>query len=90
MNSIHETEIHFQKVGDAITLDKKQEANLSRIVQELVTNSIKHAMAQEIADELCVSIKTVETHHINLISKLRAGNSVGLIKNAIEKGLVKN
>jgi signal transduction histidine kinase len=52
MNSIHEPEVHFQQVGDAIALDKKQEANLFRIVQELVTNSIKHAEASEINIQL--------------------------------------
>jgi len=52
MNSIHKPEVHFQQVGDAIILDKKQEANLFRIVQELVTNSIKHAEAKEINVQL--------------------------------------
>ena len=52
MNSIHEPEVHFQQVGDTIDLDKKQEANLFRIVQELVTNSIKHAEAKEINVQL--------------------------------------
>ena len=52
MNSIHEPEVHFQEVGNAITLDKKEEANLFRIIQELVTNSIKHAQATEINVQL--------------------------------------
>jgi signal transduction histidine kinase len=52
MNSIHQPEIHFQQVGNAIALDKKQEANLFRIVQELITNSIKHAEATEINVQL--------------------------------------
>jgi len=52
MNSIHEPEIHFQQMGNAISLDKKQEANVFRIVQELVTNSIKHAEAKEINVQL--------------------------------------
>ena len=52
MNSIHDPEVHFQNVGDPIHLDKKKEANLFRIVQELVTNSIKHAEAKEINVQL--------------------------------------
>ncbi|WP_299764461.1 sensor histidine kinase [uncultured Dokdonia sp.] len=43
MNNIHKPKIEFQHLGDAIKLDKKQETNLFRIVQELVTNSIKHS-----------------------------------------------
>ncbi|MRI00786.1 hypothetical protein GH721_09635 [Kriegella sp. EG-1] len=52
MNSIHEPEISFQHLGNEIVLEKKQEANLFRIVQELVTNSIKHAEANEIHVQL--------------------------------------
>lgn len=52
MNAIHEPEITFQHVGEDIVLEKKQEANLFRIVQELVTNSIKHAAAKEIMVQL--------------------------------------
>ncbi|WP_396632864.1 sensor histidine kinase [Maribacter sp. R86514] len=52
MNAIHKPEISFQHVGDAIVLEKKQEANMFRIIQELVTNSIKHAEAKEILVQL--------------------------------------
>jgi signal transduction histidine kinase len=52
MNSIHEQSIDFQQVGISIEMDKKQEANIFRIVQELVTNSIKHAEASEILVQL--------------------------------------
>jgi DNA-binding CsgD family transcriptional regulator len=45
--------------------------------------------SQEIAEKLFISNKTVETHRMNLISKLGARNSVGLIKIAMEKGLLK-
>ena len=52
MNAIHKPEIMFQHVGEDIVLEKKQEANLFRIVQELVTNSIKHSDANEIIIQL--------------------------------------
>ena len=52
MNAIHEVKIEFQHVGNTIILDKKQEANLFRIVQELVVNSIKHAEGSEIDVQL--------------------------------------
>lgn len=52
MNGIHSPEITFQHLGNAIVLDKKQEANIFRIVQELVTNSVKHAEANEINVQL--------------------------------------
>ncbi|MBU2948591.1 response regulator [Zobellia uliginosa] len=63
-------------------LTRREKEVLTAISEELTTN--------EIADKLCISSKTVETHRMNLISKLGARNSVGLIKIAMEKGLLKN
>ena len=63
---------------------------LTRREKEVLTAISEEFTTQEIADKLCISTKTVETHRMNLISKLGARNSVGLVKNAIEKGLLKN
>ena len=53
MDDIHDENIHFQHLGDAFQLDKKVEVNIYRIIQELVTNSLKHANASEISVQLC-------------------------------------
>ncbi|WP_369992936.1 tetratricopeptide repeat protein [Winogradskyella sp.] len=46
LNETHSsTEIVFQYLGDAIAVSKKVEINMFRIIQELVTNSLKHAEA---------------------------------------------
>jgi DNA-binding NarL/FixJ family response regulator len=42
----------------------------------------------EIADKLFISIRTVDTHRRNLLEKLGAKNTAGLVKYAIQKGLV--
>ncbi len=63
-------------------LTRREKEVLIAISEELTT--------QEIADQLFVSVKTVETHRMNLISKLGARNSVGLVKIAMEKGLFKD
>ncbi|TBN00425.1 tetratricopeptide repeat protein [Hyunsoonleella flava] len=47
-NAIHDAKVSFQSIGSDINLSKKAEANIFRIVQELVSNSIKHAEASEI------------------------------------------
>ena len=52
MNDIHEPEISFQFLGNPIQLPKKIEVNLYRIVQELLSNSIKHAQASEITVQI--------------------------------------
>jgi DNA-binding NarL/FixJ family response regulator len=42
----------------------------------------------EIADQLCVSLSTVETHRRHLIQKLGVRNMAGLVKFAVKHGLV--
>jgi DNA-binding NarL/FixJ family response regulator len=54
-------------------------------ILELIANEFT---TQEIADKLFISNKTVETHRQNLMLKLGVKNSVGLVKTAIEKGLL--
>ena len=44
----HSQKITFQHLGDAVSMSKKEEINIFRIIQELVTNSIKHAEATKI------------------------------------------
>jgi len=48
MNTTHKPDISFQSIGDAIDLNKKIEVNIFRIIQELVTNAVKHANASTI------------------------------------------
>jgi DNA-binding NarL/FixJ family response regulator len=43
---------------------------------------------QEIADKLFISLRTVETHRLNVYQKLGVKNTAGLIKEASKRGLV--
>ncbi len=42
----------------------------------------------EIAEKLFISIRTVDTHRRNLLEKLQVKNTVGLVKYAIDKGVI--
>lgn len=55
-----------------------------REVLKLVAEGYKN---REIADSLCVSIKTVEKHRMNLMKKLDLHNAAALTAYAIENGL---
>ncbi|WP_074406223.1 tetratricopeptide repeat-containing sensor histidine kinase [Aquimarina megaterium] len=48
MDEIHPQNINFQHIGDPIQIPKSVEINIFRIIQELVTNSLNHAQANEI------------------------------------------
>jgi DNA-binding NarL/FixJ family response regulator len=56
-----------------------------REILKLITEGYRN---KEIADELCISLKTVEKHRANLMEKLDLHNVQGLTAFAIEKGLV--
>jgi len=59
----------------------KREREVLKLIAEGYTN-------KSIADQLCISIKTVEKHRTNLMEKLNLHNVQALIIFAIEKGLV--
>jgi len=54
-------------------------------VLKLITEEYSNA---EIAKKLFISIRTVDTHRRNLLEKLQAKNTAGLVKYAIDKGLL--
>jgi DNA-binding NarL/FixJ family response regulator len=45
--------------------------------------------AKEIAEELHISPRTVEAHRWNICQKVRAKNTVGIIKYALRAGIIK-
>jgi DNA-binding NarL/FixJ family response regulator len=61
-------------------ISKREKQILNLIVWEKTT--------QEIADELFISFSTVETHRKNLLSKLDVRNTAGLVRVALENGLL--
>lgn len=61
-------------------LSRREKEVLKLIAQEFTT--------QEIADNLYISLKTVESHRSSLLSKLNARNSVGLVRIALENDLL--
>lgn len=68
----------YQKPEEILT---KRELEVLKLVSEEFTS-------QEIADQLFISLHTVETHRKNLMSKLDVKNTVGLARYAIQHGLV--
>lgn len=66
--------------GDQVKLTKREVEILTLIAEE---NS-----NPEIAEQLFISIRTVDTHRRNLLDKLQAKNTAGLVRYAMKHGLV--
>lgn len=62
--------------------------NLTRRELDVLKAISEELTTQEISEKLFISPKTVETHRMNIMSKLGAKNSVGIIKRAIELDLL--
>ena len=60
MNNIHSQKITFNYLGDNVVLPKIVEINIFRIIQELVTNSIKHASANNIDVQLSIRENNIQ------------------------------
>ncbi|MBO9702168.1 MAG: response regulator transcription factor [Sporocytophaga sp.] len=56
--------------------------------KEVLQFVAKGFSTKQIADELGISIRTVESHRINMLKKLRVSNSAELIKKAIKLNLI--
>ncbi len=91
-------ESYFSKEVTASIMEglqkKKARANDYRLVElterekEVLVLIASEMTTREIADKLCVSHHTVETHRKNLISKLNVRNVTGLVKYAVQQGWV--
>ena len=61
-------------------ISRREKEVLKLIAQEFTT--------QEIANQLFISLKTVESHRSSLLSKMNARNSAGLVRIAMENNLL--
>lgn len=72
-----------QSQSSSIVLPK-----ISRREKEVLQLIVKEYTTQEIANELFISLKTVESHRSSLLSKLNVRNTAGLVRIAIEHKLI--
>lgn len=61
---------------------------ISRREKQILHLIVWEKTTQEIAEELFISFSTVETHRKNLLSKLDVRNTAGLVRVALENGLL--
>ena len=69
-----------KRTSQGVSLTKREVEVLALVAKEL-TN-------QQIADQLFISVRTVETHRINITQKLGVHNTAGLVKEAYRLGLI--
>ncbi|MBK5278311.1 MAG: response regulator transcription factor [Bacteroidia bacterium] len=78
----------YLKEKDGKGLPTKKTNELSKREEEVLTHIASGKSLKEIAAELFISIKTVETHKLHIQDKLGLTNTAQLVKYAIEHDLI--
>lgn len=78
----------LMKQRTASKQSKPELPKISRREKEVLGLIMKEHTTQEIADALFISLKTVESHRSNLLAKLNARNTAGLVRIAMENNLI--
>ena len=68
--------------------DKNKKTTLTKREKEVLALIVKEYTNQEIANALYLSLSTIEFHRTSLLQKLKVKNTAGLVRVAIESGLV--
>jgi DNA-binding NarL/FixJ family response regulator len=85
---------YAQEVKDVLLSDQTAQATrpslpqLSRREKEILTMIADELTTGEISDQLHISFGTVETHRRNIMHKLGARNTAGMIRIAVEHSLI--
>lgn len=78
----------YLKEKDGKGLPTKKTTELSKREEEVLALIANGKSLKEVADELFISIKTVESHKMHIQDKLGLSNTAQLVKYAIEHGLI--
>lgn len=76
-------------VMDPEDVPRRESAELTAREREVLTLVAEGLSTRQIAAELSIGSRTVETHRERLMDKLEAKNAVGLVRSAFARGLVK-
>ncbi len=85
---IHEHIQGLEKEREGDTVNKDHLQDLSTREREIFPLLADGLSIKEIADRLCISPKTVESHKYNIMEKLKVDSITELTKIAIKKGLI--
>ncbi len=100
--SVYKGEDYFcnsvrEKIFHSVTKDNKKvnkESSFKNLILterelEIITLIALEFSGKEISDKLFISTNTVETHRKNIMKKIGAKNTIGLVKYAIKNNLIK-
>jgi DNA-binding NarL/FixJ family response regulator len=94
IKSVHEGGKYFSPfviniLAESVSKPEKEEpAEISAREKEVLELVAKGFSTKHIADQLGISFRTVESHRINMLKKLKVSNSAELIRKAVELKII--
>ena len=73
---------------DATPIKRKRPEALTQREEEILQLIWSGLKNKEIAQQLSISVKTVEAHRANMMKKVRVSNAAQLLNAAIQQGLI--
>ncbi|MGJ3240578.1 MAG: LuxR C-terminal-related transcriptional regulator [Anaerolineae bacterium] len=82
-------EIHYMTIiRDMTAMQNGIDNDLSPRQRQVLKLVVQGYTSREIADQLTISIKTVETHRANIMNKLNVRNVSSLVRYAVEQEII--
>jgi DNA-binding NarL/FixJ family response regulator len=75
-------------IMDSLTKTEPDQEALTPRELEVLKQICRGMSNHQIANELFISIRTVEKHRVNVLRKMQAVNTADLVRKAIDKGLI--
>ncbi len=99
IRSVHQGDVHlYPSIARMLVEDYLQKVQLGEEKEsyngltprerEILVHIARDKQNKEIADLLCISVRTVQSHRTNLMDKLGAHDRTELVKYAIRKGII--
>lgn len=79
--------LNTKKVVEPIE-DKTNKNDLTKREREILSLIVKGYNNKKIADEFNISVRTIETHRLNIMKKLQVNNAAELVRISIEAKLI--
>lgn len=91
-NVIQRDQFYNQQINHIIDSTANEEIKtsipeLSKHQRQILALIVQEKTSQEIADELFLSLRTIEGHRKRIMAKLNLTSTIGLVKYAIENGI---
>ena len=79
---------YLTSVNKTVDLPVDQKSDLTKREREILTLIVKGFNNKKIADDFNISVRTIETHRLNIMKKLKVNNAAELVRVTLEQKLV--